>query len=60
MATAPGTANATEKPLESYYQLDPYMDFIKTEGVPIYNEYSVTASRWNWSPGRGWEAPALT
>ena len=41
MATAPGTAKATEKPLESYYQLDPYMDFIKTEGVPIYNEYSV-------------------
>ena len=41
MSTQPATTKPTGRDVQSYYELDPYMDFIQTEGIPIYEEYSV-------------------
>jgi quercetin dioxygenase-like cupin family protein len=41
VSTQLGTAKPADRPLESYANLDPYKDFIKSEGIPIVEEYSV-------------------
>ena len=41
MATSPVNATPVNQPLDTYHKVDSYMAFAKSEGIPIYDVYSV-------------------